>query len=855
MNTVFKRKASKILLLGVLVLGILITACDQYAIVQTPKDNPSENKVILEPIGESQIELEFAPRVEIQSQQEQNTDLQDPKQADAFSALPVSRAMVAKMIALTFYDKIELETMDREIEYTDTKPEDWYDLYINNVAVQGYMTGYKDTFEPLQPLTLQHAQWLIDRIDPKNKLKVNMTEETKNMPISYRSWVELYTRVLEKMAGESSVQEIFGIRQQSHILVATPGNNAQLSSWNMATDKGIFGFAGLPIDAYMDQKIKLLMKDGEVFAFLEAEEKMPLLTHGYIAKVEEDSITIFVGGVHRKYTYKGTSDVKVGQIADIRIEQGNAKEIQIYEKGMQGKIMRVDSDFVELQQEGIIPVWEDIKIYSVTGDTVGWRQLRNLLVGSDLAEFILKDEKICAALIKKTVKTDTIRVALHTSGFKGLVHEAVELTSNTDYIVEYDQQQKVYPKGEVVSFSSETNKTLFGASRVYIRPKDAGGKIQILSIERGWGDGQKPLYRGTIEVAVQGKGYSIINEIPMEAYLYAVVPSEMPTSHGDEAAKVQAVTARSYAYTQLHANRYHMYGGNVDDSIQCQVYNNSPENQTSIKAVNDTKGLGLTYKGNVVSANFFSTSAGYTANAGEVWANSRTKEFPTATPSYLSAVKQYNDKEYGELSKEENADLFFRDTNLGGFDKKFAWFRWNVTMNTQELSAAINENLKERYEASPKLIRTLSDTNVFRSRPVDTIGELKDLKVVKRGQGGNIMELVLVGTKATVKIITEYNIRTILRPKQYLPNGENVVLHRIDGSRLANYSMLPSTFCTIEKKKDTKGVLQAVTFYGGGNGHGVGMSQNGVKGMVDQGYTYEQIIQHYYKGTEIKPIY
>ena len=66
---------------------------------------------------------------------------------------------------------------------------------------------------------------------------------------------------------------------------------------------------------------------------------------------------------------------------------------------------------------------------------------------------------------------------------------------------------------------------------------------------------------------------------------------------------------------------------------------------------------------------------------------------------------------------------------------------------------------------------------------------------------------------------------------------------------------MPSSFFVMDKKRTLNGQLQSITFYGGGYGHGVGMSQNGVKGMVDKGYTYQQILQHYYPGTEITKIF
>jgi stage II sporulation protein D len=119
---------------------------------------------------------------------------------------------------------------------------------------------------------------------------------------------------------------------------------------------------------------------------------------------------------------------------------------------------------------------------------------------------------------------------------------------------------------------------------------------------------------------------------------------------------------------------------------------------------------------------------------------------------------------------------------------------------------------------------------------------------LSRGEAGNAMELKIIGDKATVLVKTEYNIRALLSPyKQSAPI--NVV--RSDGSTVTNSKLLPSAFIAIEKaSKD--GTIGNVTIYGGGYGHGVGMSQNGVKGMIDQGYSFSQILEHFYPGTKIK---
>ncbi|HHW67997.1 MAG: putative rane protein [Defluviitaleaceae bacterium] len=768
------------------------------------------------------------------------------------TSIPVSRALAAKMIALTYNDYADIKTMDREIQYEDVTPSDWYDIYVNAVTVQGFMNGSGKMFNPLEPLTYANAQTLLERIAKgKFKVKMNLSKELQKSYITYNDWVNIYMRLLSKLSGEKSLEEAYGIREREFVLVATPANSTELDAWEMGTDKGIYGFAGLPMDAYIDKQIRVLIKDNEVFAFLRVEDEKPVITNTYIADTSKDEITIFVGGVHRTYkTFKDYSGEK-GKIGDIQVQGGTLLDLQTCEETVMGRILLVDSKRIELEGIGNIELSNDYKLYSIAGEKPQWCSLSNLTIGEDLGRFILKNNKICAAIIEKKPVPNKIRVALHKTGFTGLVHQEVSVTSDESFIVKIGDEEQIYKSGESFNIKQVAEKLSDKTPRVNIRTQSGNGKLKILSIQR---NGQHPKYRGTLDIVKLDQGYSIVNELPVEEYLYAVIPSEMPTSHGLEAAKVQAVTARSYAYVQFYSNRFHSYGGNVDDSVQCQVYNNTPETDISIQAVKATQNEGIKYNGSVISANFFSTSSGYTANSGEVWADYNDKSFPSYTPPYMISKKQFEGESFGDLTKEENAKRFFKASNIDGYDKEFGWFRWNVTMSLEELSASINAHLKQRYEANPKLIKVLDENNIFRSRPVENIGNLKKIDIVKRGQGGNIMEMVLVGSKATIKVLTEYNIRFLLQPKQYIEGKDPIIINLSNGSTVKDYSIMPSAFFVIEpNSKDGK--LIGYTFYGGGNGHGAGMSQNGVKGMVDKGYNYKQILQHYYPGTEITKIY
>ena len=176
-------------------------------------------------------------------------------------------------------------------------------------------------------------------------------------------------------------------------------------------------------------------------------------------------------------------------------------------------------------------------------------------------------------------------------------------------------------------------------------------------------------------------------------------------------------------------------------------------------------------------------------------------------------------------------------------------------MSVDEISATINKNIKDAYNRNKNLVKTFDSDGIYNSLPVESIGKLQDIQVTKRGEGGNAMELMLKGSEKQVLVQTEYNIRTILRPVQYIEGKDKIRLTCSDGTVFNDYSLLPSGFFVMERMTLDGGILTEVRFFGGGNGHGVGMSQNGVYGMVQEGYKYKDILTHYYPGTEINNVF
>ncbi|GAE03986.1 peptidoglycan-binding domain 1 [Paenibacillus sp. JCM 10914] len=125
-------------------------------------------------------------------------------------------------------------------------------------------------------------------------------------------------------------------------------------------------------------------------------------------------------------------------------------------------------------------------------------------------------------------------------------------------------------------------------------------------------------YRGSFEVGQKNGQLYLVNELPMEQYLYSVVGAEVPSSWGAEALKAQAVAARSYALFQ--GNKFEV-AHVVDTTLSQAYYGTSHEYDSIIAAVDATQGEVVKKDGRLVETVFSSNSGGITADAVEIWGN------------------------------------------------------------------------------------------------------------------------------------------------------------------------------------------------------------------------------------------
>ena len=144
-----------------------------------------------------------------------------------------------------------------------------------------------------------------------------------------------------------------------------------------------------------------------------------------------------------------------------------------------------------------------------------------------------------------------------------------------------------------------------------IREFSSDKKISIRSLERSQG---VPAYEGIIELRNTAEGIVIINELSVEKYLKAVVPSEMPASYELEALKAQAVCARSYAYQQMEKYGYPEYEAHVNDSTDYQLYGNVKNHEKTNQAISETKGQVVYYHDEIATTYYYSTSCGETTD-------------------------------------------------------------------------------------------------------------------------------------------------------------------------------------------------------------------------------------------------
>lgn len=787
----------------------------------------------------------------------------------------ISRAHAIKMLVLLRYSHDEIENLPRIINYEDTSSDKWYDKYLNAAASMGISIGEQEC-NPLAEMTFNDCNMILEQLvgdsggtvqAAVDSRRVNTSQTVPDTAvITIDIWLELYNALC---SGEiSSVTGLsFAIRplkMESIFLMSiiesdknevakfeTGESNVDENAfgdtglgdetWEVATSAGAYHFDGFALDAYTNTTLNILSDGNEILHIYGASDVDTILENAWVCECNNDEIKLFYAGVETSFTRSSNCSgvVTANTVADITMSHGEI--ISAVSKGerVADKILTVSDSFVETVQYGRIPLAISYRIYGLYNG-VARMDMKSILVGYSATELVIDNGSVCALLVTSEVKPDMIRVALMTNNHAGYYHKNASISSDCGMTISYGGSQAVLAAGE--NYTIDAGSDVLASGRVTITPA-AGGRLKINSIKRSAG---KMLYRGSLELSSGEEGIIIINELPIEEYLYAVVPSEMPVSYGIEPLKVQAVCARSYAYMQVMSNALAAYGAHVDDSTAYQVYNNIAETPESVEAVNQTKGQLLTYNGKVVSTYYFSTSCGHTSSGSDVWFGMKNVPYlrgqlqntNNVSEAEVAAIKD----KYDDLSDETLFKAFLDDSAFKSYDSTYPWYRWSLTLSADDVKKSLEASIAQRYNINPSLILTKRDDGKYVSEPVETVGNIRSVKVEKRSSGGIATSLIIKGSKRTVKILSEYNIRLLLAPL-------SAHISRNDNSTVDGLALLPSAFISVETG-ETDG-KRMFSIKGGGYGHGVGMSQNGAKAMAEEGAKYDDILKHYYSGCDV----
>lgn len=560
--------------------------------------------------------------------------------------------------------------------------------------------------------------------------------------------------------------------------------------------QGAFSYCSGAFAENVLQEMIVYVKNDVLLTIVEVLPEDHYLGSVWVMEVTENRLDCFYRQVAFSAEVSGEAVSKLPQreqIADLTFRDGILVQAKEQREKVHGRLLRLSETELEIEGEGVFELTEDAAFYRLYGNLATLNR-GDLRMGCADTDFVLRKGKVCAGLVSEREEADRIRVLLKNTAAGSSFHETVTLTVDGEKTVLRKKDMKV---GERRTFQSEnlTDKVL----------------VELENSNR-----EDPFYRGSVECLRMEEGIVVVNELPLEEYLYGVVPSEMPASYPAEALKAQAVCARTYACRYiLHAGLASL-GAHVDDTTSYQVYHNIAENANTTTAVKETDGLLLTYQGEPAENYYYSTSCG-------------------ADPADESLREEDAFRAFIETSHEEDVE------------REEPWYRWTYQVEKLD-EKQIYKRLQERYRAVPSQILTRTKGGNYASEPIEKTGQVRSFAITERGDGGIAQTLVIETEQAVYQVLSEYNIRYVLC------DGESAVI-RQDGSKSVQRTLVPSAFFVMDTDAKTgKGgeTVVGYTLTGGGFGHGKGMAQNGAKALGKQGASCEQILAAYYPGCTVR---
>lgn len=359
-------------------------------------------------------------------------------------------------------------------------------------------------------------------------------------------------------------------------------------------------------------------------------------------------------------------------------------------------------------------------------------------------------------------------------------------------------------------------------------------KDVTIGVDFHWQRKEDQSFLGKLKLKKSGDLTLALNIVPVEDYLTSVISSEMSADASLELLKAHAVISRSWVLAQIrhkasasgHVDmletpeervKWYDHDDHVDFDVcaddHCQRYQGiTRASRAQVRsAILSTWGEVLMHGDELCDARFSKCCGGAFEEFQYCWEPRRH--------DYLVAARDAVDgAPLPDLTVEANArewilgrpDAFCADVDdsilaqvLNNYDRETVdFYRWTVDYDVDELSAIVRE------------------------RSGIDFGEIRDLVPLARGTSGRIYRLKIIGSKRTMIVGKELEIRKWLS-RSHLYSSAFVVERTLHGFRL----------------------------HGAGWGHGVGLCQIGAAVMGERGFNYRQILSHYFKDAEIRSIY
>ena len=600
----------------------------------------------------------------------------------------------------------------------------------------------------------------------------------------------------------------------------------------LTVDGTVYSYVSNGFDQLSYRNVVAYRMENTLLAIREKLSDPVVFREAYLEEADESGIQFFYRGCGLYHPCAQKQGAE--QIVTLAFQ---GEELVSYEEDgeiISGKTLQVTEQAVTLEEQGTIPFGKVCEGY-YQKEEVRSSNMDEIPIGYAFTDYLIKDGKICAFLILPKEQMEYIRVAIQQSDYRGLYHKEIILQSSEELTLSYlengEKKEEPLPAGKKLVLSQDTDYLKEGMLKV-VNPTNSG-KTDLLSVHRNQG---VPSYRGNFEIHKTEEGLLLINELLLEEYLYAVVPSEMPSTYPAESLKAQAVCARTYSYGYLDHAGLPALGAHVDDSVNYQVYNNIMEKKSSTDAVRQTGGELLLQDGKPITAYYYSTSCGYGTD-DRIW-----KEQGDSAAPYLRSVhiaredSQKNleqktnkdtDNKLNDLIQEETLRDYLTAVHEEDYEKEEPWYRWSYTVKDIDIDL-LKKKLQERG---------ISFTD---------FKKVKDMEITRRAAGGSAGALVITTDQGEIPVEEEYEIRYVLN------QGGGVI--RQDGSAYELSTILPSAYFVIDLQKGKKGIT-GFTLSGGGFGHGVGMSQNAAKAMAQSGKTYEEILAMFYRNCQLAKKY